>query len=367
MLNELHRAEWKLPYPKNCNTENIPRILWPLMHVEHEMEDFPWHLVGRMISLLETPEASFEYLHVTVYFRARAAMLALKGDVLDHKELHTALSKHQVQTGGIYRKHLIRVVRTFLVKNNLVQLPECDFHAIDPTYDPKQAEMNRDLIQRLIHSAEFNYLNTLNFISVAPEMEEEISNHSTGFWVKGAEMPNAEEVWVRVRPHKIGHDITPCLNDVKRITRAGKPVPIITVRHQAEFPFAKAGDRMTDNRGHTQDSEHAKVLGDFNVIILPSGRKMQLTRKYKRRAFLRAAHLWCSKHHTDTFFWQEILEDYNAQFKDPTQRCMQIMSDRIDDDLFKGQKSEFDELFQILDRTAGHLRMKVPILVAKKD
>jgi hypothetical protein len=46
---------------------------------------------------------------------------------------------------------------------------------------------------------------------------------------------------------------------------------------------------------------------------------------------------------------------------------MQIMSDRIDDDLFKGQKSEFDELFQILDRTAGHLRMKVPILVAKKD
>ena len=92
---------------------------------------------------------------------------------------------------------------------------------------------------------------------------------------------------------------------------------------------------------------------------------MVLTRKYKRRAFLRAVHTWCTKHQTDTFFWQDILEDYNAKFKDPNQRTLQITSDRIDNDLFKGQKAEFNELFQMLDRTAGHLRLKIPFLVSK--
>ena len=62
---------------------------------------------------------------------------------------------------------------------------------------------------------------------------------------------------------------------------------------------------------------------------------------------------------------QDILEDYNETFKDPGQRTLMISSDRIDNDLFKGQKAEFDELFQILDRTAGHLRLKLHFIVSK--
>jgi hypothetical protein len=42
------------------------------------------------------------------------------------------------------------------------------------------------------------------------------------------------------------------------------------------------------------------------------------------------------------------------------------MSDRIADDLFKGQKVEFDEMFEMLDRTAGHMRLKMPILFDNK-
>lgn len=372
---EIHHADWAIPYPKACHAESVPGLLWPMTHVEHELDSFPWHLSGRLAHHLEEPDSSFEYLHLTTFFRARAAMLALKGKILDHTDLHTALSKHQVQVGGIYRKQLIRSIRTAMTKHNLGQLPECIIHPLDPNHDPQLLEKNRTLIHRVIQAAEIEYENTLTFISVATEMDEEFSRHSVGFWIKGAEMPKATKVRVRVRFHGIGHDVLPCRETVKRRSREGLPLAIIAVKSQTEFGFAAESvgrEQLAVGRGETlgsgqwaESNEQARVLGDFKAILLPSGRKMVLTRKHKRRAFLRAVYQWCTKKKTETFFWQDILEDYNETFKDPSQRTLMISSDRIDNDLFKGQKAEFDELFQILDRTAGHLRLKLHFIVSK--
>lgn len=104
----------------------------------------------------------------------------------------------------------------------------------------------------------------------------------------------------------------------------------------------------------------ARVIGSFQAIALPSGRKMLLGTKFKRRAFLRAVDAYCTAHRTDTFFAQTIIEDYNASL-DPSVRAQKaIKSDRVMDDLFKGQKAEFNELFEILDLSAGHFRLKMP-------
>jgi len=337
------------------------------------MDAFPWHLASRLVNYLENPEAIFEYLHLTEFFRARAVMLALKGKVLNQAGLYAALSRYQVQVGGIYRYHLLRTARNFLKMHNLALLPECDIYTFDPVHASNLAAKNRDAIQRLIELAEFDFINILNFISVANGLNEEIANHSLDFCVKGAGKPDVVFVPVQVHAHDFGYDVMPTPDEIKLRARDGRLVQKYTVRKLGELPLVKKpADSMqlvdpvcSKQFSVSSDRPHAKVIGDFNMIMLPKGRKMVLTRKYKRRAFLRAVQTWCAKHQTDTFYWQDILEDYNVMFKISGQKTRQIITDRIDHDLFRGQKADFNELFQILNRSAGHLRLKVSFLISK--
>jgi hypothetical protein len=337
-----------------------------LTYVKHELDVFPWHLTGRLTHLLNKPEASFDYLHFTTYSLARAAMLILKGNVMNHKELHSALIMHRIQIGEIYRKHLLDCIHKTLSIQNLGQLPECDFRPLNPLHDPKQVEKNRELILRVIQAGEIYFLNTLNFISENPSMDEEIAGESVGFLVKKVKSQKAVSVPVRVTRHAGGYEVRPCSDEAKQHFKAGREAVKFAVGLQEEFPLGKeVSSQNSEDRKRDGGMPKARVVGDFNAVILPSGRKMVLTRKHKRRAFLRAVYQWCTKEKNDVFFWQDILEDYNKTFKDPGQRAMIISSDRIDNDLFKGQKAEFDELFQILDRTAGHLRLKLHFLISK--
>ncbi len=202
---EIHVAEWDIFYPADLDEKRVPQILRPLTNVEHEMNDFPWYVVGRLVELLEKPESSFAYLHVTVYFRARAAMLALNGDILDHTDLFGALSKHQLQVCGIYRKHLQNYLLLCMQKHNMDRLPECDRHRMDPFDDPSETETNRDLMRRCIQAAERAFINTLNFISEGPEMDARIEGESVEFWVKRIERDRAMDVRVRVTRNAGGY------------------------------------------------------------------------------------------------------------------------------------------------------------------
>jgi len=103
----------------------------------------------------------------------------------------------------------------------------------------------------------------------------------------------------------------------------------------------------------------ARAIGDFERIILPSGRVMLLTKKYKRRQFLRLVHKHCTAMKTGIFDWQHLIEDYNSRITNPNDKNKKIVSDRVDDDLFKGQQAEFRELFELEDRYGGRLRLKV--------
>jgi len=380
---EMQRAEWTIPYPSQCNPEHVPGLLQSVTTVKHEMDVFPWHLVSRLVNYLEKPEAIFEYLHLSEFCLARAVMLTLTGKVLNQTALHAALSKYHVQVGGIYRYILIRTARKFLENNNLALLPECDIYSFDPTHASIHFAKNRDAVERLIELAEYEFINILNFISVATGLHEEIAGQSLEFWVKGAERPDVVFVPAQVQAHEFGYDVMPPPDVIKLRTRERMRVQKYSRGRPGELALAGSEQAVTEPVDSTEsvgsgqlavssenpkiDSEkpHAKVVGDFNVIVLPKGRKMVLTRKYKRRAFLRAVHTWCTKNQTDTFYWQDIVEDYNAQFKGSGQKTRQIATERIEHDLFKRQKDEFKELFQILDRSTGHLRLKFNLLVSK--
>jgi len=109
----------------------------------------------------------------------------------------------------------------------------------------------------------------------------------------------------------------------------------------------------------TRKDNVARVIGEFERIILPSGKIMTLVKKHKRRQFLRLAHQHCRREKTETFDWQQVLISYNEQFKDPSEKSKRILTDRVEDDLFKGQQAEFLDIFAHADRANRILRLKV--------
>jgi hypothetical protein len=397
LSTEIHSANWSILHPENVNEKNVQAVLDRLTDVAHEWEDFPWYLVGRLVELLEKPEKSFEYYHVAAYFRARAAMLALKGDVLDRGDLFSALAKYRVQIGGIYRENVLFRLRAFMRKHNLAKLPDCNKECFDPFCEPDQAETNRDLIKSVMQWAERDYVSTLTFISVATEMKQQYCRHSVEVWVAGVDMPPPLGVLMRVKRDKFGYQLRPTQEEAERVMRAGRRIHGLRVRLQEELGIAapeggrreegivttltptlspprerersagaETGSYIGEEKSESGRPE-ARVIADFKAIILPSGNKMLLSRKHKRRAFLRAVHRWCLAKNTDSFFWQDVVEEHNSEFKHPHQRHRRIGCDRIDDDLFKGQKGDFDEIFELLDRAAGHVLLKVKFVLSKPD
>ena len=269
MNSEIHCADWTIPYPGDFDETTVPTVLRRLTDVEHEWEAFPWYLVGRLVDLLEKPESSFEYFNVTVYFRARAAMLALKGDVLDRKQLFAVMRVHQVQAGGIYRHHLLNYLRAFLNKHNFRELPECHGHRVDTVQDPEQVERNRGVIRRVVECAERDYVSTLNFLCVATEMEEEVARHSVGFWVDGGERPGGLDVGVFANRHERGYDVMPAPDEVKTLIRAGRAGGKVVVRNGEECGLT-AGDSAA---GRNRKPVNVEILQKAILASTPPSRR----------------------------------------------------------------------------------------------
>lgn len=227
MREEILQADWTFLYPENVDVKDVPTVLRRLSAVEHDWEVFPWYLVGRLVELLEHPEPIFEYLHVTWYFRARAAMLALTGDVPDRGLLFAVMKVHQVQAGGIYRHHLLRYLRAFLTTHNLMKLPECLEHGVNTVADPEQLERNRGTIRRVVECAERDYVGTLNYLCSATEMEEEVARHTVAFWMDGGAKPGRLDVGASAKQHESGYDVVPAPDEDKALIRAGRASGVI--------------------------------------------------------------------------------------------------------------------------------------------
>ena len=275
------------------------------------MNDFPWYVVGRLIELLEKPEPSFDYLHVTVYFRARAAMLALNGDILDHRELFGILSKHQLQVGGIYRKHLQNYLLMCMQKHNMARLPECDRHRMDPFDDPGKTEKNRDLMRRCIQAAERAFINTLNFISEGPGMDARIEGESVEFWIKRMERDRALDVRVRVTRHVGGYRVKPCRDEAIATFGAGGTARTFVVRLQEEFPFGKAEtengkDRCTDS-GRRSGKEKVAKDTDSTATVAQKAAEIALATI--------APALRCSKLNPNRGATDDLVQAYNLERK----------------------------------------------------
>ncbi len=267
---EIHKADWTIHYREQSDAEGIPLLLQPYTLVAHTWEDFPLHLSGRMLNLLQCPQGIYEYLHLVSYFRARAAMLALTGKVLDRKDLFRAMNKHQAQIGGMYREHLIAGIQGYLRKCNLAGLPECHSEDSGGEEEDERIERNRKALRKIVREAEVSFLKTLDFISVATTMEEEVAGHSVGFWVGGGEKQKEKEVRARVRRFSGGYVIRPSDEDVKRMIRIGQPFETIAVGE------AEGGKREEESgKGEAREAEQRRQKSGVRSQIGEENRRTE--------------------------------------------------------------------------------------------
>ena len=96
-----------------------------------------------------------------------------------------------------------------------------------------------------------------------------------------------------------------------------------------------------------------RVVGDYKTIVV-DGVTIDLTRKFKRRAFVRHVHQRKLKTGEDTFYYDEMREAFNN-----SQKRFTIQSERFERDLFKGQSKEFRLLFEEVDGASDLYRIKI--------
>ncbi len=96
-----------------------------------------------------------------------------------------------------------------------------------------------------------------------------------------------------------------------------------------------------------------KIVRDYQKIILSDKTEIDFTRKAKRRGLVKYLHALHRAGKLGEFSYQSVVEDYNRTAPS------KIKSDRMDDDLFKGQQEDFDRLFETIDKTNQVFRMKL--------
>ena len=97
--------------------------------------------------------------------------------------------------------------------------------------------------------------------------------------------------------------------------------------------------------------------GDFSLVVC-GGRRIDLSKKFKARAFLRFLHGSLKGAPDKTFYVEEMRDKFNAQFGAGRHRGKWV-SERFREDLFKGLgRKDFDLLFETVDGGAGVYRLR---------
>lgn len=101
-----------------------------------------------------------------------------------------------------------------------------------------------------------------------------------------------------------------------------------------------------------------QILNDFKAVVI-DGHTIDLSSKHKARAFLRFLYKELHGKARTDFLMDAMREKFNSQFDD-AHEGKRWLSDRLREDLFKGVSiSDFDLIFETIDRTNGRYRLKI--------
>ena len=116
---------------------------------------------------------------------------------------------------------------------------------------------------------------------------------------------------------------------------------------------AKTVDAVAEVELQAEPKERTVKIGDDYINIEIDGYVIDFYRKKKRREFVEFLHKRKLNTGVDEFFYDDAKQDYF----EATGRTVE--SERLDDDLFKGQQKEFRLLFKVLDAKKKWYRIMI--------
>ena len=120
----------------------------------------------------------------------------------------------------------------------------------------------------------------------------------------------------------------------------------------------RRGSTSTANPSDVPNQRGTQIIDDFKAIMI-DGHKIDLSAKHKARAFLRFLYKELHGKARTDFLMDAMREKFNSQFDD-SHEGKRWQSDRLREDLFKGVSvSDFDLIFETIDRTNGRYRLKI--------
>ena len=131
---------------------------------------------------------------------------------------------------------------------------------------------------------------------------------------------------------------------------------------QSRFDLASSGAQLPRKHSARVSAAAAQrgteIIDDFKSVII-DGHEINLSAKHKARAFLRFLYKELHGKARKDFLMDAMREKFNSQFDD-AHEGKRWQSDRLREDLFKGVSvSDFDLIFETIDRTSGRYRLKI--------
>jgi hypothetical protein len=241
-------------------------------------------------------------------------------------------------------------IRWCLIFTKQARLPDCALWGADTPENRQAVAEKREGFREGIEQAVAEFVRVLNFASAMEDVNARIAGHPLRAWFRGAHMPEATEIPVRIVEEDGRVHLAPDAQTAARFMSRRLPVPRIEVGPEGGGAGAGFGVQG-------EVSAVVKVIGDFKVIRVGKV-EIDLSGKHKARAFLRFLHKKVSAAGTQEFYVEEVREEFNAAIPE-TRKGRRWLSDRFREDLFKDRETDFDLLFETMDRAAGHYRLRV--------
>ena len=167
----------------------------------------------------------------------------------------------------------------------------------------------------------------------------------------GADIKPAVVVW----PNGHTQPLISCL--IRKTTPEDREL-VLQTRIQSDRHNTSKRHGPTANPPDVPNQRGTEIIDDFKSVMI-DGHEINLSAKHKARAFLRFLYKELHGKARKDFLMDAMREKFNSQFDD-AHEGKRWQSDRLREDLFKGVSvSDFDLIFETIDRTNGRYRLKI--------
>ncbi|MCE9616447.1 MAG: hypothetical protein K8T26_19410 [Lentisphaerae bacterium] len=366
------------PYPAKCTREVLLKMLREFAAEWPGWETFPWRITRDIHQLIDDPPVNFHYLMTQFWLTAYACHVVLTETFASQEDLLDMMIRERFEFVGVFRHHLITALQYLRDQEGKAYIPDCT--GIEEGHlgvTQEELARRRRVFREAVERGARETVRVLNYASQATDMNKRVSGRTLRAWAQGDDMPSPQELQVVLSQENGLTVISPTREERAQFARVKKTIPRLLVHglsaqslRRPEEPGTAAPLPTVPDPEVAMPPEpkpdvapppsvklaKASIIGDFMGIRFGT-EVVELSNRPKPRAFLRFLHKRLANSPERDFYVEEMREAFNAEIPDSHAK-RRWTSDRFREDLFKGLEQKFDLLFETLDKSSGHYRLK---------